>query len=99
MDLSLKDIEQKAPFIAAFGRTREELSDFKVVIEGENILPMHSLRVALHCCFAAYYIYNISYPPDFGTVMLFLEQYVYKLKPSQKVPLSVCLLIDSLEKI
>ena len=54
--------------------------------------------MAVHCCFAAYYIYNISYPPDLNPYLLFLEQHVYRLKLSQKLPLTVSIVMDCLEK-
>ncbi len=97
----MDSIECRAPFIAAFGRNKDELVEFKLVIERENILAMPSLNVAVHCCFASYYIYNISYPPDFSSILLFLEQsiYLFNVKPSQKLPLSVSVIIDSLKKL
>ena len=96
---ALEEVDCRAPFIAAFGLSVDALTDFKLVIEKENILSVPSLALALHCCFAAYYLYNISFPSDVSPIMLFLEQYVYHLKPSQKLPLSVSVIIDSLEKI
>ena len=44
------------PYIAAFGVTIDALTDVKLVIEKENVLSMPSVVVALHCCFACYYI-------------------------------------------
>ena len=82
IDEALSGVELKAPFIAAFGLTKDELTDVKLVIESDNVISMPYMAIALHCCFASYYIYNISYPSDFSAVMLFLEQYVYRLKPS-----------------
>lgn len=77
------------------------LSDFKLIVEKENILSMPSIATAVHCAFASYYniIYNISFPSDISPLLLFLEQYVYKLKPSQKMPVSVSVIIDNLERI
>lgn len=96
---SLDGVDCRAPYIAAFGISFDQLTDFKVVIEKENVLPMPSVAVALHCCFASYYLYNISYPSEFNHIMLFLEQYVYCIKPSRKLPLSVAVIIDCLEKV
>lgn len=95
---SLESVECKAPYIAAFGPSLDELSEFKVVIEKDNVISMPSVDTALHCCFAAYYIYNITYPPELRPYLLFLEQYVYCLKPSLKLPLTVSIIVDSLEK-
>ena len=92
----LQTLECKAPFIVGFGLTRASASDFKVIIEEDNVFSMPSLVAALNYCFATYYVYNISYPPDFRFVLLFLESYVYGLKPSQKLPLSVTGLIDAI---
>ena len=95
---ALKTIEVRAPSVVAFGATKDSPSDIKVVMESENIMPMPSMVDALHYCFASYYIFNISFPPDFHLILLFLEKYVYGLKSSQKLPLSVSLLFDSLQK-
>ena len=50
---ALKALECKAQFIVGFGLTRVSASDFKVVIEVDNIFPMPSLGAAPHYCFAA----------------------------------------------
>ena len=67
-----------------------------VVIEKTNALSMPLVSSALHFCFASYYVFNISFPPEFKLILLFLEAYVYWLKPSQKVPMCVKLLRDSM---
>ena len=69
------------------------------IIEKNNVIQMPSLVTAVHCCFTSYFIFNnISYPLYFTPLLLFLE-YIYGMKPSQKkLPISVCTLIDSLEK-
>ena len=78
---------------------RTEAKDLKVVIENDNIISLSSITTAVHFCLAAYYIFNISFPNSHRLVLLFLEKYVYGIKPSQKTPMSVQTLIDSLEKI
>ena len=99
IDKSLQEVDLAEPYIAAFGVTLDSITDTKLVIEKDNILNMPSLSIALHCCFASYFLFNISYPPHFVPVMLFLEKYVYGMTPSQKkLPISVCTLIDSLDK-
>ena len=50
--------------------------------------------MAIHFCFAVYYIFNISYPPGTAPLMLCFE-YIYQ-KP---VPLCVTAVIDSIEKM
>ena len=87
----------KGPFVAAFGETVDVLS-YMVVMEKNNVISMPTLAAALHYCFASYYVFNISYPPDSKSLMLFLESHVYRLKPSLKLPLSVAFLIDNLQK-
>ena len=92
-------IQVQAPSILAFGKTRDYPEDIKVLIEG-NILIMPSLVTALHFCFASYYVFNISFPPEFRNTLLFLETFVYKLKSSvNKLPLSVVVLNDSLKRV
>ena len=98
IDEELQAINGSTPCIVGFGDCVKSVTDFKVVIEGENIFPMPSLIYALHFCFAAYYVFNISFPVDFRFVLLFLEKFVYGLKPSQKLPLSISVLADSFNK-
>jgi hypothetical protein len=98
IDKSLEGVDCPAPFIAAFGVDTDSLTDIKVIIEKNNVIEMPSLATAIHCCFTSYFIFNISYPLHFTPLLLFLE-YIYGMKPSQKkLPISVCTLIDSLEK-
>ena len=94
----IEKLECDAACIAAFGETKSSLSDFKVIIERENVLSMPSLQMAIHCCFAIYYIFNISYPSATAPLLLFLE-HIYQLPPSKKAPLSVSQFIDSLAKL
>ena len=86
------------PIIAAYGQCFDELSDFAVVTEKDTVLKMPTLETALHCCFATYYIYNISYPAHFAPLFLFLELYIYQMSPSKKVPTSVSVVIECIEK-
>ena len=60
---------------------------------------MPSLSTAIHFCFASYYIFNISFPTAFKSILLFLEKYVYGLKSSQKLPMSVVLVHDGMERL
>ena len=82
-----------APYIIAIGETQDALTDIKVIIEKETIVSFSSISEALHYCFAAYYIFNIAYPPAFKPLMLMLETFVYGLKASSKVPLTVTIAI------
>ena len=61
---------------------------------------MPSLVMAIHFCFATYYVFNISFPSEFRLILLFLEKFVYNLKTSApKLPLSVVVLNDSLKRV
>ena len=66
------------------------IADVKVVVETDNILPVNTLSTSIHdnilpvntlstsihVCFACYYIFNISFPPSYKHILLFLEKYV-----------------------
>ena len=71
----------------------------KAVIEEDNVLVMPSLATARHFCFAAYYVCNTTYPPKYRHLLLFLEKFVYNLKPSAKMPLCILNLHDNLIRI
>ena len=88
-----------APYIVGFGETQDSIDDVRVVIEKETVICFSCISEALHYCFAAYYIFSISYPPDFKMVMLTLDTHVYGLMPSSKVPLTVTAFQDSLQRL
>lgn len=100
IERSIETVNCSEPFIAVFGSiaATDDIS-IKVVVENINIITVTSVEEALHCCFACYYLFDISYPATATPLMLFLEQYFYKMKPSQKFPLSVKQIVDSLEKM
>ena len=50
--------------MVGFGDGLNTLTDPKIIIEKENIVSMPSFKVAFECCLAAYYIFNIKYPPS-----------------------------------
>ena len=88
-----------APCIVAFGASRNNIEDIKIVIETDTIIPVANMATAIHFCFACYYIFNMSFPAPFKYILLFLEKYVYNLKPSQKLPMSVVLVHDGMERV
>lgn len=99
IDESIDALQVKAPSIVAFGETRDLATDVKVIIEG-NALIMPSIVTALHFCFASYYVFNIFFPPEFHPIMLFLDKFLYNLKPSvPKLSFSVVVLSDNLKQI
>lgn len=92
----IADIQTNEPVVCAFGKDMSTLAVFKLVIEKDNAFDMPTLSVAIHCCFSAYYIYNITFPQPLSHFLVFLECHVYKMKPSQKPSLSIATLVDSL---
>ena len=67
---SMKTIVIDAPVVVAFGSTTEEMSDFKLIIERDNIIKMPNLMTAVHCCILSF---NISYPRAIAPIMTLLE--------------------------
>jgi len=92
------ELKCQAACIAAFGETLTTITDIKLIIEKDNVFMMPSMKMVVHCCFAVYYIFNMAYPPALSPLMLFFE-YLYGLSFSQKVPLCVSTVIDSIEKL
>ena len=88
----------KAPCIIAFGETRGSPSEMRVVIE-DSVFIVSSISLGLHFCFAAYYVFNLSFPNDFRLPLLYLEKFVYGLKPSSKLPLSLCNFYDNMSRV
>ena len=82
--------------MAALKALLDLVTDFNYNIDRERKFQGPLLQLcALHFCFAAYYVLSISFPVDFRFVLLFLEKYnyVYALKSSQNLYLSLYLLI------
>ena len=99
IEACLGDITTRAPVIAAFGVTRNSISDVKVIIELQNVIPVTDVCTAVHFCFASYFVFNIVYPPSFKNIFLFLERYVYCLKSCVKLPMCVIIVHDNLERV
>ena len=57
IDECIGNLNTKAPCIAAFGITRDDIADVKVIVETDNILPVTNLSTAIHFCFACYYVF------------------------------------------
>ena len=88
----------RSPYIQAFGRTIDEPTDFKVVLEMKCVVEIPSLWLAIQYCFASYFVMNITYPKEANPLLLFLETQVFGLKASAKIPVIVTVLIDNLLK-
>lgn len=71
--------------------------DIKVIIE-ENVFDMPSVETALYFCFSTYYVFNISYPLVARNVFLFLEKLVFNLSSVSKLPVSVIVFNDNLQR-
>ena len=89
----------KWPYVASFGVTSESLTDHFLVIERSNVIRIQSLQQALLCCFMSYYLYNIEYPTECKNILLFLEQSVFSLNNSKKLPTGVTVFLDSISKL
>ena len=61
--------------------TFSQFTDFKFIIEGVNTLSEPSLAMALHCCFAGNYVFNIiQFPLESSPISFFSEKHVYQLR-------------------
>ena len=87
------------PYVAAFGKSTNHLSDPVVVIEKRNIIHTETLASALHFAFASYYVFDIKFPKNIKGLLVFLEQIVYKLKPTATVNTTATIVIDSIMKL
>jgi hypothetical protein len=79
VDTMIQSLRHKWPYVASFGVNVESLTDHFLVIEKTNVIRLQSLPQAIICCFMAYFIYNIQYPPDGKNILLFLEQSIFCL--------------------
>ena len=98
MDESINSLNVSAPCIVAFGASRNHIDNIRVIIESE-VVPVANMATAIHFCFSCYYIFNMSFPPSFKLILLFLEKFVCNLKPSQKLPMSVVLVHNGMERV
>ena len=97
IDAVLHDIKVNHPIIVGFGDSLKSLMDPKIIIEKENIISMPSFKVAIECCLAAYYIFNIKYLPTSKPFCELLE-YVLGLSTtnSSKLPIIVQTIVNGL---
>ena len=95
MEEEIEKIKSPHPIIVGFGPSFDELTEFRLVVEG-TVLQMKDLNMAVHCCFGCYWVFDISYP---NTIFLLLEHMVYGLPPFQRMPTTVVTTIDSISKV
>ena len=69
----------------------DELNQYFVSVEQELMLESGNLVAALFYCFAAHYIFNLTYHKKSGDVWLFLQERVLQLpsKARKTLPSSV----------
>ena len=68
-----------------------------LVVEREVVCNVSSVFQAVKVLLASYFVFNISYPNLLGGLFVFLMFYVCKIKPKEKMPVSVsqlCSVID-----
>ena len=65
-------LDRTAACIAAF----EGITDIKLITEKDNVLSMPSMKIAVHCCFAVYYIFNLTYPTAIAPPFLLLLEHI-----------------------
>ena len=68
-----------------------------LVVEREIVCSVKSVFQAVKVLLASYYVFNIAYPNLLGGLFVFLLYYVFKVKPKERVPVSVsqlCSVID-----
>ena len=98
MEEEIAKLDIEYSYVAAFGTSMDHLQDSRLVIEN-NIVVTPGLNTALHCCFAAYWVFDIKYPACARNILLFLESLVYKLPTSQRMPTTVVTMIESISRI
>ena len=68
-----------------------------LVVEREIVYNVESVFQAVKVLLVSYYVFNIAYPNLLGGLFVFLLYYVFKVKPKERVPVSVsqlCSVID-----
>lgn len=99
IETTLDTLPHTHPYIAAFGTSLHSLKDPVVVIEKTNVIRTNSLSDAIHVAFASYYVFDIKYPRNIKNLLVFMEQLVYKLKPTMSVTMAANVVIDSIMKL
>ena len=92
----MSSILYKHPVIVGFGKDRNSLTETAVVVEKDNVIRTPDLTTAVHCAFSLYYIFDIAYSKTNKGLMVFLEQLVYKLKPSVAPSTTATIMMDSI---
>lgn len=95
----ISSLPYKHPYVAAFGKDKNCLTDTMLVIERATTIHTPNLATAVHCAFCSYYIFDIVYPRNNKNMMLFLEHLVYKVKSSAPLSTTVTIVIDALMKL
>ena len=95
LDEQLAQTDFNHPYIAVI--EMDYTINMFLVVEREIVCSVKSVFQAVKVLLASYYVFNIAYPNLLGGLFVFLLYYVFKVKPKERVPVSVsqlCSVID-----
>ncbi len=95
MDSVIANSTIATPYIIHFMGSQQ----FFVVAEKLLITEVDSFPQAMSALFACYYIFDISYPKECNTTMLFLERFMLGIVTGPKLPKTAVGTISDIQKI
>ena len=76
-----------------------EETSYHIIVEEEANCELTSIESALIHLVGSYFVYDITYPKPFQSLLLMIQHYVFGLEDSQRDPPAVIEIVTSLKKM
>lgn len=70
-----------------------------VIVEGASLVQSTDIQTALIDLYSAYFVFDIAYPVEVAPVLIFMQHYIFGLKDSQKIPVSVATTVATMHRL
>ena len=97
LEEEIAQIQVNAPYIVVMESS--EATSYDVVVERESLFQSTDIQTALIDLFGAYFVFDIAYPPELYSVLIFFQHYVFGLTDKQKVPVAVSTTVSTMRRL
>jgi len=97
IDEELKNVPFSAPCILMVETS--EATTYDLIVEGASLVQSTDIQTALIDLYSTYFVFDIAYPVEVAPVLIFMQHYIFGLKNSQKIPVSVATTVATMHRL
>lgn len=99
VDSEISEVGQSEPFLLITGEPGSESCQVFICCEGQMYMESKSIRDALLDLISTYFVYDIVYPKNIRSVLLFIQHFVFDLPDRQQVSSALSTFVANLQKL